>query len=288
MQALGSRAAECGLEEHQQGAQVLPYTDNFLVSLSSKVEALRERELASRAAGSEPVEWAQDLAQSQTKLHTDSSLFVRGGVLNLKHTVRGFWPDEFRYLHITRLELEAIYKTVQSYLRELISKVVQLFCKNQVVVAMLPYFTLRNPELIRRMRRLWILLDLNDIELQARYIKSEANKWVNRLSQDWDALAEKVAILPRCGELFTPTRLGGSELLGGPKLDDVMFHMSTSQLINDAWCIGTGGETTVDGKTPESYDDGDTEFVDMSKEKYEVVSAAATVPSGWDAALQER
>ncbi|KAK3248783.1 hypothetical protein CYMTET_41760 [Cymbomonas tetramitiformis] len=233
MQALGSRAAECGLEEHQQGAQVLPYTDNFLVSLSSKVEALRERELASRV--------------------------LRRLGWNARRR-RGFWPDEFRYLHITRLELEAIYKTVQSYLRELISKVVQLFCKNQVVVAMLPYFTLRNPELIRRMRRLWILLDLNGIKLQARYIKSEANKWDGRRAAERDRQ---------------------------PQLAQGCM-VKAYRLINDAWCIGTGGETTVDGKTPESYDDGDTEFVDMSKEKYEVVSAAATVPSGWDAALQER
>eukprot|EP00854_Cymbomonas_tetramitiformis_P018824 gene18824-biopygen19428 len=36
------------------------------------------------------------------------------------------------------------------------------------------------------MRRLWSLLDLNDIELQARYIRSEANEWADRLSRDTD------------------------------------------------------------------------------------------------------
>ena len=51
---------------------------------------------------------------------------------------------------------------------------------------MLSHFTSRNPELMRRMRRLWILLDLNDIELQARYIRIEANEWADRLSGDKD------------------------------------------------------------------------------------------------------
>ncbi|KAK3269314.1 hypothetical protein CYMTET_22236 [Cymbomonas tetramitiformis] len=36
------------------------------------------------------------------------------------------------------------------------------------------------------MRRLWLLLGLNDIELQARCIRSKANKWVDRLSRDRD------------------------------------------------------------------------------------------------------
>eukprot|EP00854_Cymbomonas_tetramitiformis_P009885 gene9885-biopygen10105 len=66
-------------------------------------------------------------------------------------------------------------------------RVVRLYCANQAVLS---HFTSRNPELMRRMRRLWILLDLDDIELQASYIKSEANEWPDRLSRyrdldDW-------------------------------------------------------------------------------------------------------
>ncbi|KAK3267531.1 hypothetical protein CYMTET_23912 [Cymbomonas tetramitiformis] len=123
---------------------------------------------------------------TRAKVHTDASLFAWGGVLNLKHVARGFWSDELRHLHITHLELEAVCKTVQSFLRELTGKVVRLYCDNQTVVAMLSHFTSRNPELMRRMRRLWILLDLNDIELQARYIRSEATEWADRLSRDRD------------------------------------------------------------------------------------------------------
>ncbi|KAK3234392.1 hypothetical protein CYMTET_55334 [Cymbomonas tetramitiformis] len=127
---------------------------------------------------------------TRAKLHTDSSLRAWGGVLNLSKEARGFWPDDLRHLHITQLELEAVYKTVQAFMRELEGKVVRLYCDNQAVVAMLSHFTSRIPELMRRMRKLWLLLDLHDIELQARYIRSEANEWADRLSRcedidDW-------------------------------------------------------------------------------------------------------
>ncbi|KAK3288433.1 hypothetical protein CYMTET_4090 [Cymbomonas tetramitiformis] len=127
---------------------------------------------------------------TRAKVHTDSSMTPWGGVLNLKFPARGFWPDEMRCWHITHLELEAVYKTVQAFLQELEGKVVRLYCDNQAVVAMLSHFTSRNPDLMRRMRRLWLLLDLHDIELQARYIRSEANVWADNLSRcedldDW-------------------------------------------------------------------------------------------------------
>ncbi|KAK3242073.1 hypothetical protein CYMTET_48217 [Cymbomonas tetramitiformis] len=199
------RAGGCGREEHQQGARVLPYMDDFLLLLSS-IEALRARELTSRVLVRlglsrnekkgqwEPTQLVEHLglevdlkagqfrvtparlqkihlqskallseasrqrrlpAQSRwngrkiwrsptrAKVHTDASLFAWGGVLNLKHAARGFWSDELRHLHITHLELEAVYKTVQSFLRELTGKV-------------------------------------------ARYIRSEANEWADRLSRDRD------------------------------------------------------------------------------------------------------
>eukprot|EP00854_Cymbomonas_tetramitiformis_P034644 gene34644-biopygen34840 len=91
---------------------------------------------------------------TRAKLHTDSSLFAWGGVLNLKKEARGFWSDELQKLHITHLEPEAVYKTVRSFLSELEGKVVRLYCDNQAVVAMLSHFTSRNPELMRRMRKL--------------------------------------------------------------------------------------------------------------------------------------
>ncbi|KAK3271493.1 hypothetical protein CYMTET_20170 [Cymbomonas tetramitiformis] len=119
---------------------------------------------------------------TRAKVHTDSSMMAWGGVLNLKFPARGFWSDEMRNWHITHLELEAVYKTVQAFLKELEGKVVRLYCDNRAVVAMLSHFTSRNPDLMRRMRRLWLLLDLHDIELQARYIRSEANVFASEIS----------------------------------------------------------------------------------------------------------
>ncbi|KAK3268593.1 hypothetical protein CYMTET_22912 [Cymbomonas tetramitiformis] len=145
------------------GARVLPDMDEFLVLLSSRIEALRARELASRVLvrlglerNEKKGQWepTQLVERLGLEMHTGASLFAWDRVLNLKHAARGFWSNELRHLHITHLELEAVYKTVQSFLRELTGKVVRLYCDNQAVVAMLWHFTSRNPELMWRMRRL--------------------------------------------------------------------------------------------------------------------------------------
>eukprot|EP00854_Cymbomonas_tetramitiformis_P003162 gene3162-biopygen3108 len=60
---------------------------------------------------------------TRAKLHTNSPMMASGGVRNLKYPARGFWPDEMRDWHITHLELEAVYKTVQAFLKEVKSKV---------------------------------------------------------------------------------------------------------------------------------------------------------------------
>ncbi|KAK3234327.1 hypothetical protein CYMTET_55428 [Cymbomonas tetramitiformis] len=119
-------------------------------------------------------------------------------------------------------------------------KVVRLYIDNQVVVAMLSHFTSRNPELMRRTRHLWLLLDLNDFELQASVqggglfgllraiggvdppwslLDEVAHKlreerctatvvapyWPGQMrSQQLEALSEEIVILPRRQELFTP------------------------------------------------------------------------------------
>eukprot|EP00854_Cymbomonas_tetramitiformis_P005710 gene5710-biopygen5729 len=142
------RRREGGLRRgsDQVGARVLPYMGGFMVITKTQDDAFVQRD----------------------------------------REARGFWNDELQKLHITHLELEAVYKTVRSFLSELEGKVVRLCCDNQAVVAMLSHFTSRNPELMRRMRKLWLLLDLHDIELQARYIHSEANEWADRMSRDKD------------------------------------------------------------------------------------------------------
>ncbi|KAK3240700.1 hypothetical protein CYMTET_49479 [Cymbomonas tetramitiformis] len=436
--AVCRRAGGCGRKEHQQRARVLPYMDDFLLLLSSKVEALRARELTSRVLARlglgrnekkgqwEPTQlvehlgvevdlkagqfrvtlvrlqkihmqakallseasrqrrwlparrlaafrglcksvylavpparlylrelhfvifkkrgwgakvkltrlawsdiewWLRLPAQSRwngrkiwhsptrAKVHTDAPLFAWGGVLILKHAAKGFWSDELRHLHITHLELEAVYKTVQSFLRELTGKVVRLYCNNQAVMAMLSHFTSRNPELMRRMRRLWVLLDLNDIELQARYIRSEANEWADRLSRDrdlddwrpnrrWFQWAEREwhrytvdrfaselsAQLPRYYAQWHGPGCEGVDSLAFSWLGELVAGCKVKAYWSedDAWYTGTVGDTGPDGLTHSAYKDGDKEDLDMSKEKYEVVPAAVQEVSDWDAALQER
>ncbi|KAK3237947.1 hypothetical protein CYMTET_52011 [Cymbomonas tetramitiformis] len=305
---------------------------------------------------------------TRAKVHTDSSMTAWGGVLNLKFPARGFWPDEMRNWHITHLELEAVYKTVQAFLKELEGKVGRLYCDNQAVVAMLSHFTSINPDLMRRMRRLWLLLDLHDIELQARYIRSEANVWADnlsrcedlddlRLNRDWfvwankqwgpytvdrfaseisaqlpryyaawkdprcegvdsltydwrgennwvnppwalldevahklreegaaatvvapywpgqswfrelEALATEVVIMPRRRDLFTPSRLGGSKLLGPSKWDAVMFFIEARPFYP-----GVVKEFNEDGKAHVLYDDGDEETLDLSEENFKIIN----------------
>eukprot|EP00854_Cymbomonas_tetramitiformis_P034028 gene34028-biopygen4774 len=137
----------------------------------------------------------------------------------------------------------------------------------KAVVAMLSHFTLRNPELMRHMRRLWILLDLYGIELQARDIRSEANDWADRVSRDRD---------------LDDWRLKRRWFQWAER--DWHWHMVDrfASALSAQWVTGADGLTRV------AYDDGGQEDLDMSKEKNEVVPAAVREVSGWDAVLQER
>ncbi|KAK3271043.1 hypothetical protein CYMTET_20585 [Cymbomonas tetramitiformis] len=214
---------------------------------------------------------------TRAKVHIGSSLFAWGNVLRLKRAARGFWADELRHLHITHLELEGVYKTVQSFMRELTGKVVRLHCDNQAVVAMPGHFTSRNPKIMRRMRHLWILLDLYDwavrewhrhtvdrfsSELSAQLPRYYA-QWRDRGCEGVDFLAYSWlgevnwvnplwSLLDEVAHKLREESLGGSELLGASSWDGTMLRISAS------------------------------------REKYEVVPAAVQQVSGWDAALQER
>ncbi|KAK3268805.1 hypothetical protein CYMTET_22712 [Cymbomonas tetramitiformis] len=256
------------------------------------------------AAGPESVERSQDLAESDEGEATHRLLPVCvGRVLKLKHAVRGFWSNELRHLHITHMELEAVYKTVQSFLRELTGKVVHLHCDNQAVVAMLSHFASRNPELMGRMWRLWILLDLNGIELQARCAATVvAPYWPGQMGfQQLEALADKVVLLPG---LLHSQQAGTFRAARGLKLgrrhvphpclpvshypqvvSRAAEHTPDGGLVpgcrvkvywpvDDDWYVGTVGGTGADGLTHAAYDDGDQEDLDMSKERYEVIPVA--------------
>jgi hypothetical protein len=57
---------------------------------------------------------------------------------------------------------------------------------NQAVVAVLSHLTSRSPTMMDELRRLWELIDTNNISIRARYIRSAANVWADRLSRETD------------------------------------------------------------------------------------------------------
>eukprot|EP00854_Cymbomonas_tetramitiformis_P008481 gene8481-biopygen8602 len=195
---------------------------------------------------------------------------------------RGFvWPDELRHLRITHLELEAVFETMQSFMRDLQGKVVRLYCDNQAVVAMLLDLTSRNPELMRRMRKLWLLLDLHDIELQARYIRSEANEWADRLSRCEDI--DDWRLNRRCGTQSCSISSTGRERRRQRGAAAIATSTPAAAVpagtrltlyweLDDAWYPGVvqlyrdgGGFANI------VYDDGDEEVVDLAEEKFSVI-----------------
>lgn len=123
-------------------------------------------------------------------LHSDASMKGWGGVLNNTTPARGFWNARERRLHITELELEAVINLVRTFLPHLRSRHVFVHEDNQAVVHMLSHYSSRSPSIMRRLRHLFLLLDLNDTTLTVEYIRSEANVWADALSrvtdkEDW-------------------------------------------------------------------------------------------------------
>jgi hypothetical protein len=126
-------------------------------------------------------------AADSAYLHCDASGNVGwGGVLNGLRPTRGFWRASQRELHITLKELKAVRFTVETFLADLNGKRVLLWEDNQGVVAILTNVTSKSPALMTELRKLWWLLDTNDITLRARYIRSAANVWADKLSRDRD------------------------------------------------------------------------------------------------------
>ena len=119
-------------------------------------------------------------------LHVDSSTYGWGAVLNDHDEARGFWYQPDRSLHITFKELKAVRLAVESFLPQLKHRNVLLHEDNQAVVAVLTHLTSRSPAMMSELRKLWYLLDSNDITIRARYIRSAANIWADRLSRELD------------------------------------------------------------------------------------------------------
>ena len=119
-------------------------------------------------------------------LHVDSSSYGWGAVLNDCQEARGFWYEEDRDAHITFKELKAVRYAVESFLPHLMGRRVLLHEDNTAVCAVLTHLTTRSPAMMVEVRKLWYLLDTHDIKLRAKYIRSAANIWADKLSREID------------------------------------------------------------------------------------------------------
>ena len=117
------------------------------------------------------------------ELHCDASGQGWGAMRNNRVPAYGMWSRAEAKLHITHKELLAVRLAVQTFLPHLRGRRCLLHEDNQAVVAMLTHATSRSPELMQELRRLWWLLDVNDIRLRPVYIRSAANVWADRLSR---------------------------------------------------------------------------------------------------------
>eukprot|EP00854_Cymbomonas_tetramitiformis_P010768 gene10768-biopygen11022 len=96
----------------------------------------------------------------------------------------GFWLDKMRSMHIMLLELEAVYKTALTFLRELDGKVARPHLDSQAVVALLSPFASRSPDPMQSVRCLCGLRDLHDIELPPCHTRSVAAVQADGLSRN--------------------------------------------------------------------------------------------------------
>jgi hypothetical protein len=124
-----------------------------------------------------------------TYLHADSSDYGWRAVLNedANHQARGFWSAPDRLQHITWKELRAVRHAVEYFLSQLRGRQVLLHEDNTVVVAALTKLTSRSPVMMTELRRLWFLLNTNDIHIRPRCIRSAANAWADTLSREMDS-----------------------------------------------------------------------------------------------------
>eukprot|EP00873_Tetraselmis_striata_P019943 jgi/Tetstr1/440207/TSEL_028559.t1 len=101
-------------------------------------------------------------------LHTDTSGYGWGGVLNGRLEARGFWSSADERQHITWKELKAVRLAVESFLPHLAGRGVLLHEDNHTVCHVLSGLSSCPPEMMAELRRLWCLLESHGIHLRAR------------------------------------------------------------------------------------------------------------------------
>ena len=101
-------------------------------------------------------------------LHTDASMSGWGAALNSETPAAGFWSAKQRESHITLLELKAVRLAVESFLTDLRGREVLHFIDNQAALAALTNVTSRSPVMMAELRKLWWVLDVNDVRMRSR------------------------------------------------------------------------------------------------------------------------
>ena len=119
-------------------------------------------------------------------LHCDASKLAWGATLNLRLPARGYWRPHQQREHITLLELRAVLYACQTFRTEIRGRLVRLWEDNQAVVAVLRSWTSKSPEMMRVLRRLWLLLETNDTTLDVKWIPTHLNVAADGLSRHHD------------------------------------------------------------------------------------------------------
>ena len=125
-----------------------------------------------------PPKWNGQPIQRQPtvhSLHTDACPSGWGAVLDGTDVARGFWRPHQAGLHITCLELLAVRLGVESFLPRLRGSAVQLGEDNTAALAAVVKLASKSPALMHQLRRLWWVLDTENVSLQASYVPSALN-----------------------------------------------------------------------------------------------------------------
>jgi hypothetical protein len=126
--------------------------------------------------------------------------------LNGRLEARGFWGPEDEHHHITWKALKAVGLAVLSFLPHLAGRNILLHEDNHAACYVVAGLTSRSPEMMNELRRLWYLLDTNNIHIRPRYIRSSANSWADKLNRhlDSDDSQEDPAVLHERDTQFGP------------------------------------------------------------------------------------
>jgi hypothetical protein len=107
-------------------------------------------------------------------------------VVNGRLDAHGFWGPEDEHKHITWKELKAVRLAVLIFLPHLAGRNMLLHEDNRAVRYVMAGLTSRSPEMMNESRRRMYMLDINNIHITPRYIRSAANTWADKLNRHLD------------------------------------------------------------------------------------------------------